>query len=355
MVRPLGVPAPLSGITQHGPDSPPATPRTWSSGPEGTVTLTSPAATMPVRVATTSRQMMVRWKYHVARAAFECHAAGQSGGRRSHRTRARPAGRRAGAARHDIQEDSPMRFDTHPGATRFIAIAGLLALALACSAPTALAQSGPCCVMPDNGTGTADHVPNCPSGYQGQMQIINGFPIGTTLDISAVLGTFAGLVQSPGGTLGGNIETWTGVLNFQMTGTGGYLGYIRNLNIPVSTGQSHSAPRMLFAPSQSFDTDLFELQGQVVGDPDFDLLRVTAGTNYGLPSPGHTIFSQTVGGWAVDSFFDITYRIDFVGSPGGPFAGRSGSTTGTYRFVMCHDAPTGVRHSTWGAVKQFYR
>jgi hypothetical protein len=34
----------------------------------------------------------------------------------------------------------------------------------------------------------------------------------------------------------------------------------------------------------------------------------------------------------VDSFFDITYRIDFVGAPGGQLAGMSGSTTGTIRM-----------------------
>ena len=37
--------------------------------------------------------------------------------------------------------------------------------------------------------------------------------------------------------------------------------------------------------------------------------------------------------FAVDSFFDITYRIDFVGRPGGALAGHSGSTTGTIRMV----------------------
>ena len=37
----------------------------------------------------------------------------------------------------------------------------------------------------------------------------------------------------------------------------------------------------------------------------------------GLPSPGHTTLTQLPGGdWSVDSFFDITYRIDFVGHPG---------------------------------------
>ena len=31
---------------------------------------------------------------------------------------------------------------------------------------------------------------------------------------------------------------------------------------------------------------------------------------------------------------DITYRIDFVGAPGGAFTGRSGSTTGTIRLQV---------------------
>jgi hypothetical protein len=39
------------------------------------------------------------------------------------------------------------------------------------------------------------------------------------------------------------------------------------------------------------------------------------------------------GNWNVDSFFDITYRIDFIGAPTGPLAGRSGSTTGTIRMM----------------------
>jgi hypothetical protein len=52
-----------------------------------------------------------------------------------------------------------------------------------------------------------------------------------------------------------------------------------------------------------------------------------------LPSPGHTTLTQLPGGnWSVDSFFDITYRIDFVGKAGGPLGGMSGSTTGTIRM-----------------------
>ena len=239
----------------------------------------------------------------------------------------------------------------------------LLALLLACAVlgplghpGTANAQPVTCCIVPDNGTGTADHPPACSGGYMGQTQIVNGLPVGATIDIATQLLAFAGLVQVPGGALGGNSETWTASMPMQMSGTGPLLGYTRNLVMPISAGTSHSAPRTPFAPTQSFATDLNALQGQLpFGDPDFDLLRITAGTNFGLPSPGHTIFTQAAGGWLVDSFFDITYRIDFIGSQTGPFAGRSGSTTGTYRFEMCHSHPTTARKGTWGAIKAFYR
>jgi len=84
---------------------------------------------------------------------------------------------------------------------------------------------------------------------------------------------------------------------------------------------------------------MFRLFGQITnpgsGDPDFDLLRIVAGTDFGLPSPGHTTLTRLGppgSNWAVDSFFDITYRIDFVGRVGGALSGMSGSTTGTIRM-----------------------
>jgi hypothetical protein len=214
---------------------------------------------------------------------------------------------------------------------------------------------GPCCVVPDNGTGTADHVPSCFVGYDGQLQIIDGLPPNTTIEIVANFDNFAGLLQIVGGGLGGNKETWTGTISFAMTGTGALAGFNKNLILPLTTGESHSAPRTLFAPSQSFDTDMYLMFGLHAPETDFDLLRITAGSGFGLPSPGHTTFTQDGSAWAVDSFFDITYRIDFVGAPAGDLGGMSGSTTGSYRFTMCHDRPTPLRRSTWGTVKAFYR
>jgi hypothetical protein len=101
---------------------------------------------------------------------------------------------------------------------------------------------------------------------------------------------------------------------------------------------------------------MFYLQGQLPpGDPDFDLLRITGGTGFGMPSPGHTTLTSTSTGWAVDSFFDITYRIDFVGGPGGVLAGLSGSTTGTIRIQCGTSTPVATETGAWGAVKALYR
>jgi hypothetical protein len=115
-------------------------------------------------------------------------------------------------------------------------------------------------------------------------------------------------------------------------GSGTLSGFVRDLPLAIQT-EAHFDPRVPGAPVQSFDTDLFRLYGQLpAGDPDFSLLRITAGSDFGLPSPGHTTLTQSGGNWNVDSFFDMTYRIDYIGAPSSPLAGRSGSTTGTARI-----------------------
>ena len=102
-----------------------------------------------------------------------------------------------------------------------------------------------------------------------------------------------------------------------MIGHGTLAGFNRNIVMPLSNMQSHSAPRIPGTTPQSFPTDMFLLQGQIIGDPDFDLLRITGGSGFGMPSPGHTTLTRLGppgSNWNVDSFFDITYRIDFVGA-----------------------------------------
>jgi PEP-CTERM motif len=168
--------------------------------------------------------------------------------------------------------------------------------------------------------------------------IINGLPPGSTVQMDSALHGFSSVAEVPGGALGGDKQNYQASLDMPMIGTGALTSYTRNIVMPLSSVESHSAPRTPGSTPQSFATDMFAMQGQLPpGDPDFDLLRITGGTGFGLPSPGHTTLTRlgpAGSNWNVDSFFDITYRIDFVGHPGGPFGGMSGSTTGTARFVV---------------------
>ena len=235
-------------------------------------------------------------------------------------------------------------------------LAGLL-VALALLAPsTARAQGGGvCCILPDNGAGSASLPPNCAVGYTGPSAIIDGLPVGSAVQIAARLHSFTGVVESAGGSLGGEQSSWSATLDLNLVGTGIYLGYNRFIAMPV-TGITHSAPRVPFAPTQTFAMNLFQMQGQITLDPDFDLLRITGGDNFGLPSPGSTTLTANGGGWEVNSFIDLTHRVDFVGNPGGTFAGRSGSTTHPYpRFEMCYQRPTPALPASWGRLKATYR
>jgi hypothetical protein len=209
-------------------------------------------------------------------------------------------------------------------------------------------------VVPDNGSGTADLPIHLSYPGMGSMYITDGLPAGTNITISVIQTAPTATVEVAGGSLSGTQSVGIGSgFSWGMSGTGTLAGFNRNIFVPFSNSgasfpappgagyEVHAAPRTLSAPIQSFDTDMFRLFGQLPpGDPDFDLLRITAGTDFGLPSPGHTTLTQSGGNWAVDSFFDITYRIDFVGAPGGSLAGRSGSTTNTVRLAITPEPAT---------------
>jgi hypothetical protein len=190
--------------------------------------------------------------------------------------------------------------------------------------------------VPDNGFGTA----NMPiradylTTEATPFIIISGLPPGTTVQIPSRLTSPTSSSEVAGGGLGGTQATGNGMsLAMSLSGTGSLAGYTRSLLIPLTIIED-AAPRTAGAPVQSFATDTSQWQGQITADVDFDLLRITAGSAFGLPSPGNTTLTQNGSAWNVDSFFDITYRIDFVGHAGGPFSGESGSTTATARISV---------------------
>ena len=115
----------------------------------------------------------------------------------------------------------------------------------------AFAQGGSAfCILPDGGGGSASLPPNFPLGSTGSRRIIEGLPVGSLVLIAARLHSFTTIVESPGGTLGGEQSSWNATLNLNLTGTGVSLGYNR-FAVPVS-GVSNSAPGVPCAPVQSF-------------------------------------------------------------------------------------------------------
>jgi hypothetical protein len=216
------------------------------------------------------------------------------------------------------------------------------------------AGAGDPCVVADDGSGTVTLPPaGCEYLSPDEVhEIIDGLPAGTTIELAAIHKDFicgkraAGICTFPiipgvdcdevGGSLGGEQECSSSTLELAVNGScpGDLCGYARLLSVPVDF-ETHIGPRTPGDPVQSFDTDMFLLQGSIFGDPDFDFLTITGGTGNGLPSPGHTTLTRLPSGsWAVDSFFDIEYRIVFQGAPGSVLDGMSGSTTGTIRMEM---------------------
>ena len=185
-----------------------------------------------------------------------------------------------------------------------------------------------------NGAGTVTMPPER-SEYRSRNDVLIVLAGPRVIEFDASLAPFfcttPGCAEA-GGNLGGAREVYTSTLDLVISGALGFPSLNRHIELPV-TVETHSAPRIPGDSVQRFDTDLFHLQGALLGDPDFSELSITAGTDNGLPSPGHTTITELGGGsFLVDSFFDITYQIDFVGAPGSVLDGFSGSTERTIRL-----------------------
>lgn len=210
------------------------------------------------------------------------------------------------------------------------------------------------CENPDNGTGTITLPPmGCQYISPDEVfEIIDGLPPGTTIELEPLFYNFVccdppcqqctlpiapGACETVGGDLGGYGHCFTGTMEYIVTGTGQLAGFNRFLTLEMFA-EVHTGPRNPGDPVQTFPNDMLNLQGQLYGDPDFCTLIVTGGTGNGLPSPGSTTLTQLPSGdFNVDSFFDITYQIEFEGCPGSILEGFAGTTTATIRMQTGED------------------
>jgi hypothetical protein len=216
------------------------------------------------------------------------------------------------------------------------------------------------CVIPDVGTSGTIRLPPDGCDYLSPdevHEILDGLPAGTHVELAAIHKDFicdqtdpAGLCTRPpppglcedlsssGGSLGGNVDCFESTLELHISGimTNGARGGLPTVVLLPTSCEVHTGPRNPGDAIQQFPTDMFRMFGSLGGpDPNFDLLQITAGTDFGLPSPGHTTLTRLGppgSAFAVDSHFDITYRIDYQGAATGGLGGMSGSTTGTIRM-----------------------
>ncbi|UCE60994.1 MAG: hypothetical protein JSU63_04430, partial [Phycisphaerales bacterium] len=205
------------------------------------------------------------------------------------------------------------------------------------------------CVVPDNGNGTVT-LPPQGCDYLSPQEvhlIIDGLDPGTTIELDPIHMEFIclddptnfcsvplapGMCEGRGGSLGGHGDCFDSTLDLTVSGTGALTGFNRHLSVPISC-EVHTGPRNPGDAIQSFSAEMYRLQGELFGDPDFCTFKVIGGTDYGLPSPGQTTLTRLPSGdFNVDSFFDITYQIEFEGCPLTQLANYQGTTTATIRM-----------------------
>lgn len=192
-----------------------------------------------------------------------------------------------------------------------IGAAALLAVAGVASAYISVG-GGPCNVGPNGPV-----PPNCT--YRTPQQI-HAQGLADQVAFSAEHGGFANQTNQTGGIYHGEVERFDSILVLHIDGIKEFEGVTATVKVPAKC-ETHIGPRDVKADFQRFDTMMVDLQGGT-SDENFESVKIVAGLNNGLPSPGSTTMTRNrEGGFLVDSTFQMNYRIELVGRAGGKFDG----------------------------------
>jgi hypothetical protein len=218
----------------------------------------------------------------------------------------------------------------------------LLALALVLAAPAAMAQLQPCDTQDDIAGGMA-LPPTCkylsPNDVHSvedpakQAQIL-ARPIHQFFVCKRAQSGASNDCRRPGGSLGGDVEQFSSEVVLELKGTGSLSGYQRTITVPNVAVEVHTSAQNIGSPQQDLTTDMVRLQGGLPpGDPDFARFEIVGGTYNGFPSRGRTVGTFNGKGWAVESYFDVGYTIEFVGAADSPLEGYEGASSHVTRMV----------------------
>ena len=182
------------------------------------------------------------------------------------------------------------------------------------------------------------HLPpkGCPYLSPSQVHaVIDTLPITAEIEMAAIHTDFICRTDPTSDDCGdgdptdGDTEEFDSVLVLEFQGTGDLSDFHRVLVLDAVV-KTETGPRDPSAPLEGLATDMRSIQASLVGDPDFDMLQITAGTDNGFPSPGElSLFDNGDGTFGVESDFEINFEIQIQGAVGGSLEGISGTFPGT--------------------------
>jgi hypothetical protein len=157
------------------------------------------------------------------------------------------------------------------------------------------------------------------------------------LALEAEHSNFLDPVITDGGTLGGQVESFSSVLELHFTGINELEGFSTTVILPAAV-ETHTGPRKTGDAVQKFETDMYKLEGVIRNHKDFEYIHIVAGTANGLPSPGVTTMTkQSDGRYFFDSLFNVNFKIEYKGAKGSKLEGIEGVAEGTVTMKAYDD------------------